>query len=303
MNDHSMIQTREIGNARVTRVLEYVAPTHDPAVLLPDLAPGALAVEAGWLEPNHYNKAMDRLIVTIQLWVVQQDDKVILIDTGVGNGKLRAVPRMSMLNNRVLEWLEAAGAGPERVTHVVHTHLHVDHVGWNTVQDGNGGWRPTFPNARYMMPKVEFDHYKALLENGSDPLVDEGWVDSVLPVIDAKQAETFDWNAPVVADVLRPEPLPGHTVGMTGFRLGDGDDEAFFCADVFHSPVQIAHPEINTSYCALPDLARDTRARVLQEAADRGTLLLPFHFGAPFCGYIQRNGEGYRFEGATWPQG
>lgn len=296
------MQSRRIGDARITRVLEYSAPTHDPAFLLPDLKQQTLAAEAGWLAPAHYIPHMNRLIVTIQIWVVQQGDKVILIDSGVGNAKPRSVPRMAMLNNRVLEWLEAAGAAPEKVTHVVHTHLHVDHVGWNTVRDGDG-WRPTFPNARYIIPRKEFAHYEALLAEGSDPLVEESWVDSVMPVVEAGQAELFDETAATVADgILRPEPVPGHTVGMTGYRIGEGGEEGFFCADVFHSPVQITYPEINTSYCALPDVARSTRARVLAEAAERGTLLMPMHFGAPYCGYIRRAGEGYRFEGADWPE-
>ena len=296
------MQTRRIGDARITRVLEYSAPTHDPAFLLPDLAQETLDAEAPWLAPNHYIPHMNRLIVTIQIWLVQQDDKVILIDAGVGNAKPRSVPRMAMLNNRVLEWLEAAGAAPERVTHVLNTHLHVDHVGWNTVRDGDG-WRPTFPNATYVIPRREYAHYEALLADGSDALVEESWQDSVMPVVEAGQAVFLEEDAPEVAGgLLRPEPVPGHTVGMTGYRIGEGAGEGFFCADVFHSPVQIAHPEINTSYCVLPDVARATRARVLEEAAERGTLLMPMHFGAPYCGHIRRAGEGYRFEGAGWPE-
>lgn len=295
-------QTRQIGDARITRVLEYSAPTHDPAFLLPDLAQETLDAEAHWLAPNHYIAHMNRLIVTIQIWLVQQDDKVILIDAGVGNAKPRSVPRMAMLNNRVLEWLEAAGAAPDKVTHVLNTHLHVDHVGWNTIPDGDG-WRPTFPNAAYVIPRKEYTHYEALLAEGSDALVEESWQDSVLPIIEAGQAEFLeDDAAEVVGGLLRPEPVPGHTVGMTGYRIGEGEGEGFFCADVFHSPVQIARPDINTSYCALPDVARATRARVLAEAAARGTLLMPMHFGAPYCGYVRRSGDGYRFEGADWPE-
>lgn len=295
------MQTRRLGDARITRVLEYSAPTHDPAVLLPDLSQEKLDAEAHWLAPQHYIAQMNRLIITIQLWIVRLDDKVILIDSGVGNAKPRSVPRMNMLNNRVLEWLNAASVAPEDVTHVVHTHLHVDHVGWNTQPDDKG-WRPTFPNASYIIPRTEFDHYKALLAATSDPLVEESWTDSVLPIIEAGQAVFLDDDMSVVAGCLRPEPVPGHTVGMTGYKIGDDAEEGFFCADVFHSPVQIARPEINTSYCALPDLARKTRARVLKEAADRATLLMPMHFGAPWCGYIRRQGAGYRFEGAEWPE-
>jgi glyoxylase-like metal-dependent hydrolase (beta-lactamase superfamily II) len=294
-------QSRRLGDARVFRVLEYSAPTHDPSFLFPDLAQDRLDAAADWLGPAHYIAHMNKLIVTIQIWGVEIGDKLILIDTGVGNAKPRGVPRMAMLNNRVLEWLEAAGAAPDRVTHVVSTHLHVDHVGWNTVRDG-AGWRPTFPNAEYIVPRKEYAHYEELLAEGSDPLVEESWTDSVVPVMEAGQMTLFDEETDTVADILRPEAVPGHTVGMTGYRIGEDDEEGFFCADVFHSPVQIAHPEINTAYCALPEVARTTRARVLSEAADRGTLLMPMHFGAPYCGHVRRQGEGYRFEGADWPE-
>lgn len=294
-------QTRRIGDARVSRVLEYSAPTHDPAFLFPDLSQERLDAAAPWLAPDHYIAHINRLIVTIQIWVVQQGDRVVLIDTGVGNAKPRSVPRMARLNNRVLEWLEAVGAAPGKVTDVVHTHLHVDHVGWNTLPDGDG-WRPTFPNARYHAPRAEFAHYERLLAESSDPLVEESWADSIMPVIDAGQMALFNENAATVAGILRPEPVPGHTVGMTGYRIGEGAEEGFFCADVFHSPIQIAHPEINTSYCALPDQARETRRRVLAEAAERGTLLMPMHFGAPYCGHVRRAGDSYRFEGAVWPE-
>ena len=106
-----MIQARQIGRARVARVLEYSAPTHDPAFLFPDLAQSDLDAMADKLTPHHYVPAMNRLVITIQMWIVQIDDKVIVIDTGVGNDKPRTAPRMKNLNIRVGEWLEAAGAG------------------------------------------------------------------------------------------------------------------------------------------------------------------------------------------------
>lgn len=161
----------------------------------------------------------------------------------------------------------------------------------------------TFPNAQYVIPRKEFEHYEALLAERNDPLVEENWADSVMPVVEAGQVVFFDESAERVAGgSLRPEPVPGHTVGMTGYRIGEeGGEEGFFCADIFHSPVQITHPEINTSYCALPDVARETRLRILEEATKKGTLLMPMHFGAPWCGYIRRDGERYRFERAAWP--
>ncbi len=296
-----MILSRTIGNARITSVIEYAAPTHDPAFLFPDLPQHELDALAGELAPHHYVPAMNRLIISIRLWVLQIDDKVIVIDTGVGNAKPRAAARMDRLNNRVPEWLEAAGAGFDRVTHVLQTHLHMDHTGWNTVPGKDGNWVPAFPNARYLMPARDFAHYENALRQGPDAVMDSSWADSVLPIADAGLLDLVTETTGPAAGCLEVVPLPGHTPGMVGYRLKTGGEEILFCGDVFHSPLQILRPQINTAYCALPDIARQTRARVLDEAAERGTLLCPMHFGAPHCGYIRREGQSYRFEGSEWP--
>lgn len=295
-----MIQTRMIGEARVTRVLEYAGPTHDPAFLFPDLEQAELDRLAPLVAPNHYVPAMNRLIVTIQLWVVEIGDKVIVIDTGVGNRKTRKPARMNSLNTLVPEWLTAAGAGFDRVTHVLQTHLHADHTGWNTVFDGEA-WRPAFPNARYLMPRKDFEHWRARLAEGPDATMDGSWADSVAPVVEAGLVDFLDDDAGTILGCLDVEPVPGHSPGMLSYRLRSGGEEGLFCADVFHSPLQILKPDLNTAYCVLPEVARETRARVLAEAAERGTLLLPMHFGAPHCGYVRRVDDGYRFVGADWP--
>lgn len=295
-----MIQTRMIGRARVTRVLEYAGPTHDPAFLFPDLSQEELDGFAPLLAPSHYVPSMNRLIVTIQFWVVEIDDKVIIIDTGVGNRKTRKAARMNGLNSLVPEWLTAAGAGFDRVTHVIQTHMHGDHTGWNTVLDGET-WRPAFPNARYLMPRTDFDYWTERLKSGPDMTMDDSWTDSVMPVVESGLVDFVNDDAGTVLGCLDVEPVPGHSPGMLSYRLRSEGEEGLFCADVFHSPLQILKPDLNTAYCALPDVARATRARVLDEAAERGTLLMPMHFGAPHCGRVRRTDEGYRFVGADWP--
>jgi len=294
-----MIQSRMIGDARVTRVLEYAAPTHDPAFLFPDLDPALLTAAADWMAPNHYIPSMNRLIVTIQLWVVHAGGNIVVVDTGVGNDKTRGMARMNKLNGLVLPWLEAAGAAPEKVTHVVHTHLHCDHTGWNT-RLVDGRWEPTFPNARYLMPKREFDYYTDALTQAPDPIIDGSWADSVMPVVEAGLVDFID-NQTEVAGCLSVEQTPGHTHGHVAYRLRSGGEEALFCGDVMHSPIQIAHPEVNSGYCSLPDVARRTRRRVLEDAATNGTLIMPVHFGAPHCGHVRRQGDGFRFEPSDWP--
>lgn len=295
----SLMQTRRIGDVRITRVLEYSGPTHDPAQLFPTLPEAEVERLGRMVGPAHYVPAVNRLVVTNQVWVVHAGTNVILVDTGVGNFKPRRIPRMDMLNTVTLPWLEAAGAGRDAVTHVIHTHLHVDHVGWNTVHEG-GRWVPTFPNARYVMPKLDFDFFQAQVAAGFSPLVDGSFADSVMPVVEAGLVE-FVAEAGEVADCLAIEPAPGHCPGMLTFRLRSGGEEAIFSADVMHSPVQVSTPELNTAYCSDPGQARATRAALLARAATREALIMPAHFGAPYCGYIRRQGDGYAFEPAEWP--
>ena len=292
-----MIQSRIIGDIRITRVLEYAAPTHDPAFLFPDLPQAVLTQHQAWMAPHHWVPEMNRLIVTIQLWVIHAGSNIIVVDTGVGNHKPRAAARMNQLNGLVLPWLEAAGAAPDKVTHVVHTHLHSDHVGWNTVLV-DGRWVPTFPNARYVMPRLDFDHYREALQSGPDPIIDSAFADSVMPIVEAGLVD-FVADGDEVADLLVAEAAPGHSVGQLTYRLRSRGEEGLFSADVMHSPIQIAVPSFNTRYCIWPDQARKTRAGLLAREAQRGTLIMPMHFGAPNCGYIRREGDGYRFEPAS----
>jgi glyoxylase-like metal-dependent hydrolase (beta-lactamase superfamily II) len=256
-----------------------------------------LKANASWLAPNHYVPEMDRLIVTIQLWVVKAGGNVIVIDTGVGNRKPRATAaRMDQLNTLSMPRLEAAGAGPSQVTHVVHTHMHTDHVGWNTVEQ-DGKWVPAFPKAKYLFPKGEFDYWKAAYEK--DKTVNQGsFEDSVLPVFDAGLAGFID-ETKEVAGCLVSEPVPGHAPGMLSFRLRSNGEEGLFCADVMHNPIQIVRPDWNDRYVLWPDKALESRAAALKRAAERNALIMPMHFGAPYCGYIRRQGEGYSFEPAT----
>ena len=294
-----MIFSRQIGAARVTNVIEYSGPTHAPEFLFPEISKAerdaGIAANASWLAPHHYVPHMDRFIVTIQIWVVHAGGNVILIDSGVGNFKNRAAPRMNQLNTLLLPWLEAAGAAPHQVTHVVHTHLHTDHVGGNTVEQ-DGRWVPAFPNARYLMPKAEFDYWKAEYDAG-DKMVQAGsFADSVLPVLDAGLVDFIE-PGQEVAGCLLGEDVSGHAPGMLSFRLRSNGEEGMFSTDTMHSPIQVANPHWNDRYVLDAGRALQSRANVLARAADRNALIMPMHFGAPYCGYVRKQGDGYRFEG------
>ena len=296
-----MIHSRMIGDARVTNVIEYSGPTHPPEFLFPEISKAerdaSIAANASWLAPHHYVPHMDRFIVTIQIWVVHAGGNVILIDTGVGNFKTRAAPRMNQLNTLLMPWLEAAGAAPHQVTHVVHTHLHTDHVGANTVEQ-DGKWVPAFPNARYLMPRAEFDYWKAEYDRGDKMVQSGSFADSVLPVLDAGLVDFID-DTKEVAGCLMPEDVSGHAPGMLSFRLRSNGEEGMFSTDTMHSPIQVANPHWNDRYVLDAAKALQSRAKVLARAAEREALIMPMHFGAPYCGYVRRQGDGYRFEGAN----
>lgn len=290
------MQVKQIGDIRVTRIQEYSAPSHDPKFLLPEMDQQALEENESWMAPNHWIPHMNKLIVTIQLWVVHAGSNIIVVDTGVGNFKNRQdIPRMHMLNNLILEWLEAAGAPPEKVTHVVLTHLHSDHVGWNTRWVDNR-WTPTFPNAKYYIPEQDF----RFCEQGKNKeekidVFGESFNDSVMPIVN-EGLSVMIRPGMEIADCLQVEDAAGHSPGQVAFRIRSQGEEAVFSGDIFHSPMQIVRPEINSGYCIYPDVARNTRYEFLNKAADTGSLILPVHFGDPYCGYIRRSGQGFSFE-------
>jgi glyoxylase-like metal-dependent hydrolase (beta-lactamase superfamily II) len=283
------MHSRMIGDVRVTNIVEYFGPTHDPAIVFPSLAPDVLAAHAATLGPTQYMPSVNRFVVAIQIWIVHAGDEVIVIDTGVGNHKSRAAARMNMLNTLVLEWMAAAGASADAVTHVINTHLHSDHVGWNT-RLVDGRWAPTFPNARYYMPRIDFEFFGNQYNGGNRQASAGSFEDSVLPIFEAGLLELLDTGT--VAGLLDIEPVPGHTPGQISLRLSSGGEEGIFSADVFHSPIQILLPETNTAFCMIPDLAIETRRAFLDRAAARNALVMPCHFGVPHCGFVRKTPAG-----------
>lgn len=286
--------TRQIGDARVTNVIEYSGPTHSIDFLFPKLPAGLIERNQHWFAPHHWIPEMQRFVITIQLWVVHAGDNVIVIDAGVGNYKERTSVRTHMLNTLTLLWLEAAGAGRDRVTHVVHTHLHTDHVGWDTMLV-DGAWVPTFPKARYLYPRGDYDWFHAQAASGALNVGNTAALnDSVAPVFAAGLGGFIDEDKEV-AGCLNVEPIPGHTPGQISLRLRSRGEEGIFCADVMHSPLQVVAPELNSAFCIDQDQAAATRAAFLARAADRDALIMPCHFGYPYCGRVRRDRDGYVF--------
>lgn len=296
-----MIYSRNVGKAKIYNVIEYSGPTHAADFVFPELDVKEIKPHLSWLAPHHYNIRLERFIVAMQLWVMHIDDKVIVIDLGVGNHKKRASERMNMLNTLTPLWMAAAGADPKSVTHVVVTHFHPDHVGWGTRME-DGRWVPTFPNARHLMPKIDFELAHAAYLKGDKGVISGSFEDSVLPLYEAGLID-FISDGDLVAGCLEAEGMPGHTAGSIHFRFRSEGQEAIFAGDVMHSPLQIAMPHINTWIDADAEQARASRALFLKRAAERNALIMPVHFGWPHCGYVKGDSKnGYRFEPAE-PQG
>lgn len=288
--------TFRVGTYSVTRIEEMLTPGFLPAFLFPQFDPSVLDEHAQLRSARFWHAESGKVMSSMHSWLIRDGRHTILIDTGCGNAKTRALPvfqRFHQLDLPYLDRLAAAGVKPDDVTLVICTHLHIDHVGWNTVLKA-GAWRPTFPNARYVFGKREFDHWRSpaglagFPENG--PVIE----DSVMPVVEAGQAE-FVGDTARILDGLELEPAPGHTAGQLMVKLTSGRDTAVFPGDTLHQPMQVYRPEWNSRFCEQAETARATRRRVLDYCADRGALLMPAHFGAPHCGRIRRSSAGYDF--------
>jgi glyoxylase-like metal-dependent hydrolase (beta-lactamase superfamily II) len=283
-----------LGDVGITRVVEYYGSVElSPATFFPDLPRDAWRDNSSWLVPDFVHPVDDVCVSAIQTWVLRSDGKVILVDTGVGNHKERPnSPVWHHLDTGFLTELARAGIRPEDVDLVVNTHLHVDHVGWNTRLDGHT-WVPTFPNATYLMPRADFDFWNPV--NDTDERVRANsavFDDSVAPVHDAGQ--TLLWEDRHVIDAnLTLETAPGHTPGSSVLRLRSGADRALFVGDLLHSPAQLLHPQANSCFCVDAHLARATRRRLLGEAADANALVLPAHFGGHGGTEVIRDHSGF----------
>ena len=280
------------GKATITRIEESYEPNFEAKTFFADWRPEVVA-QHPWMLPSHYDVATGYLKLSVHSWLIRIGGRSILIDTCIGNHKSRpARPKWHMLDTPYLERLAAAGVRPEQVDMVMCTHLHVDHVGWNTRLD-NGRWVPTFPNARYVFSKTDYEHFQALDRvPGGKPASHGAFRDSVLPVVEAGLARMVDGAEPI-DEHLAIDPAPGHTPGSVIFRLGSGAHQALFSGDVMHHAIQVYHPEWNSFACMDAEAARKSRRRLLEDCAGSGALLAPGHFGAPFTCRIDATGTGF----------
>jgi glyoxylase-like metal-dependent hydrolase (beta-lactamase superfamily II) len=261
---------------------------------LPGCDPELLEGHRGTLEPDFLDLARDMAKFAIQSFVLRAAKKTLLIDTCIGENK--DCPEIPAWHQRrgsgFLDRLRLAGVDPASVDLVFCTHLHVDHVGWNTRRD-NGRWEPSFPNARYLFGRRELDDWMTQRQAGCAPLIHaRALEESVVPIVEAGLADLVD-DGYDLGPGLRLVPLPGHTSGQMGLAVDYAQDRAIFCGDAVHSPLQIFQPGLSTSVCVDPKLASETRKMIFAEAADSGRLLVPAHFRGPRRAHIHSSSSGY----------
>ncbi len=252
--------------------------------------------------PEAYDARTGRLRLSFHSYLVRTSERNVLVDTAIGTGKTIPVrPRWHQrTDDSWLRQLEAAGVRPGAVDAVVFSHLHLDHVGWNTVQVASG-WAPTFSNASYLFVDAEFEYVTSPPSTGphaaGTPVGDavrHSCVESVDPIVRAGQSRAVasDYR---LDNVVRLVPAPGHTPGHCVVEIGGPDPVAVVTGDLFHSPVQVASPRLTSYSDRDPDAAITSREAFLDRYADSGVLVLGSHFPGRSHGYIVRRGTGYEF--------
>jgi glyoxylase-like metal-dependent hydrolase (beta-lactamase superfamily II) len=289
--------TITLGAVEISPVFEQRVFLGPRAFAYPEIEPWEK--NRDWLVPTFWEPGTDVLICSSRSWLVRSEGATILIDTGVGNDRDRpTTPIFDHLQTGYLDNLAAAGVRPEDVNFVVTTHLHSDHVGWNT-QLVDGDWVPTFPNARHLLSRADFDYWNPANANPtrSGAHMVGVFEDSVMPVHQAGQTLLWEDSYDIDAN-LRLESAPGHTPGSAVLWLRSGADRAVFVGDLLHTPLQIVEPHLSSCLDEDETASRASRHRVLDAVATNNALMLPAHF--PGSGAVEVRRDGARYSFTKW---
>jgi glyoxylase-like metal-dependent hydrolase (beta-lactamase superfamily II) len=292
------MKTQSIGDALVHRIVEFDGFPIDGGGMFARWRPGVMEQARAWLDPRLLSPGGDQLILAFHSFVVQSGGRNILIDGCNGNDKNRApLDYATGLQVPYLDRLAAIGLRPEDIDVVLCTHLHFDHVGWNT-RLIDGRWVPTFPNARYVMARADAEYFAELPAVGINAVHSAAYYDSVLPVIEAGQADLIETHGPIAHELGRGmhlEGAAGHTPGSVILHLQGGGRHAVFSGDVVHHPIQLADPALGIHDEFDAALSEATRRRLMETLADTDTLLMAAHFPAPTAGRIVSHSGGCAF--------
>jgi glyoxylase-like metal-dependent hydrolase (beta-lactamase superfamily II) len=280
-----------VGDVTITKIVEFEGafPGGGPGSAVPEGTPEAIK-QIPWLIP-HFATEEGFIRMSVHALLVETPARRIVIDTCIGNDKVRSSPMFNMIKTNFLADLAAAGWSRDSVDGVLCTHLHVDHVGWNTMLE-DGDWKPTFPKARYYFGRREFEHWSTEATRPDTKVI---FADSVQPILDAGLATLVEMDA-VIAPEIRLIPTPGHTPGHVSVVIESKGERAVITGDIMHHPCQVAHPHWSSDFDNDKDASRVTRRAFLCDYADNGTLVIGTHFGGPTAGRVVRDGDAYRLE-------
>jgi glyoxylase-like metal-dependent hydrolase (beta-lactamase superfamily II) len=277
----------QIGDVTVTKIVE-LETTGGSRFILPQATREAV-LPISWLIP-HFADDTGRLKMSIHALIVEAPGRRILVDTCLGNDKKdRRIPTWNDRQGRFLEDLSAAGFSRETIDTVLCTHLHVDHVGWNTMLV-DGQWVPTFPNARYLFGRIEFEHWSRQTER-TDML--PVFADSIRPIVECGLADLVEWNHQICAEI-RLTPSTGHTPGHVSVLIGSKGKYAMITGDFAHHPCQMAHPGWSSTADYDAAQAEATRRRIFGELAGSPVLVIGTHFAGPTAGHVVRDGAAFK---------
>jgi len=283
----------DIGSISVDCVPETAGPLLHAQKFFPDLTDEMFEAARRELPPGNLT-ADGEVILSFHSYLVRTERYNILVDSCCGNGKSRPHrPSFSNLNTNYLDTLAAAGCRPEDIDFVLCTHLHWDHVGWNT-QLLNGEWVPTFPNAKYVMSRREYDYWNDHYARDPANVHRAAFEDSVQPLVRAERAalvdESFEFD-----NGIWLEPCFGHTPGQVVMNVSSGGQAGVMCGDVIHHRIQLAEPQLTCLADTDQAMARESRRLLMEKHADTGNLVFPAHFPAPTFGALTSQANGRRF--------
>ena len=279
----------QIGDVTVTKIVE-LETTGGSRFILPQATPEVIR-PISWLIP-HFADENGRLKMSIHALLLEASGRRIIVDTCLGNDKKdRRIPTWNERQGRFLEDLAEAGFARETIDTVLCTHLHVDHVGWNTrlVQ---GRWEPTFPNARYLFGLVEYEHWRTQTERVDMLSV---FADSIQPIFARGLGDLVEWDHRICPEI-ELVPSTGHTPGHASVMINSKGARAMITGDFAHHPCQLAHPEWSSTADYDPVTAEATRRRILSALAGEPVLVIGTHFAGPTAGHVLRDGQTYKLQ-------
>jgi len=282
------VKTWRIGKVEVSRIVEVNGFADNLSMLWQGGGPDDLKRHP-WLFP-HFATPEGLMVLSFQAFVIRTGERRIMVDTCLGNDRQRQFPIFNDLQTSFLDDIAGVGCPAESIDTVLCTHLHFDHTGWNT-RLVDGKWVPTFPNARYLIARGEYEDLKHAMADGSHYT---GHVpDSIQPILDAGLADFIDYDHQVTPEI-RLFPTPGHTAGHCSVHISSDGEEGVITGDLMHHPVQCAEPDRLGNFDGDKEQAARTRRAFLERYSDGRSLVIGSHFADPTAGHLVRDGSAWR---------